>query len=125
MDELIEQFTSQLGLSKEQGQQAVTLVMGFLKDKLPADLVNQIGAAVPDLGGLISGLGEQAGAIAGSATDAAQGAVDAAQAAAGDAADAAKGAADAATGAAGDAASGAKEQAGGLLDSVKGLFNKG
>lgn len=31
---------------------------GFLRDKLPADLVNRIGAAVPDLGRLISGSGE-------------------------------------------------------------------
>ena len=67
MDELIAQFTEKLGLSAEQGQEAVGMLMSFLKDKLPADLVNQIGSAVPDLGNVLSGLGEQAGALAGSA----------------------------------------------------------
>ena len=50
MDELVAQFTEKLGLAQQQGQEAIAMVMSFLKDKLPADLVNQIGAAVPDLG---------------------------------------------------------------------------
>ncbi len=42
MDELISQITSRTGISQEQAQQAVEMVMGFAKSKLPEPLASQI-----------------------------------------------------------------------------------
>lgn len=132
VDDLIDQLVQRFGLSAEQGQEVLGVVMGFFKDKLPADLMNQLTGAMPDLGKV---LGDVQGAVsdaAGQATAAAADAAGAAQGAVSDAAGAAQGAAGAATDAAGsakdaaaDAAGSAKDAAGGLLDSVKGLFGKG
>ncbi len=64
MDELIQQLTSKAGLSADQAKAAVGVVGGFLKDKLPADLMNQLTSAMPDLGGM---LGNATGAVTGAA----------------------------------------------------------
>jgi hypothetical protein len=104
MDELIRQLTAKVGLSAEQSQQVLGIVMQFMKDKLPADVMNQISSAVPDLGNM---LGDVAGAASG-----------AAGAASGAAGDAASGAA----GGAKDAAGSASSTAGGVMDSIKGMF---
>lgn len=42
MDELINQITSRTGISHEQAQQAVEMVMGFAKSKLPEPLASQL-----------------------------------------------------------------------------------
>jgi uncharacterized protein (DUF2267 family) len=64
MDELIKLVSSKAGISEEQAKQAVTSVLDFLKQRLPAPLASQIdgvlsGGSLPDLskglGGLLGG----------------------------------------------------------------------
>jgi uncharacterized protein (DUF2267 family) len=53
MDELVKLVSQKVGISEEQAQQAVTVVLGFLKDNLPAPIAAQVDAALKgDLGGL-------------------------------------------------------------------------
>ena len=73
MDELLAMLEKQVGLSPEQAKGAIGGVMGFMKDKLPADVMNQI-TSLPGVGDFMNSLGDAAGA----ATDAAAGATDAA-----------------------------------------------
>jgi hypothetical protein len=42
MDEIIKLVSEKAGISQEQAKTAVTTVMGFLKDKLPAPLAGQL-----------------------------------------------------------------------------------
>lgn len=42
MDELITQLTQRLGLSPDQARQAVEIVLGFVKGRLPAPLASHI-----------------------------------------------------------------------------------
>jgi hypothetical protein len=115
MEELLNQITSKTGLSGDQAKQVLGVVMTFMKDKLPADLMNQISGVFPDMGQM---LGDAAGAVG----DAASGAAGAAAGAAGAAAGAAQGAAGSAANAAGDAAGAAKDAGGGVVDSIKKTF---
>jgi len=46
MDELIKRVSDKTGISEEQARSAVTTVLGFLKEKLPAPLAAQIDNAV-------------------------------------------------------------------------------
>ena len=60
MDELVKLVSAKTGLPAEQAKVAVTTVLGFLKEKLPAPLAGQIDALLA--GGsmptdLMSGLG--------------------------------------------------------------------
>ncbi len=50
MDQLINQITQRTGISPTQAQQAVQMVVGFLKDKLPGPVASQ-------LDGVMSGQG--------------------------------------------------------------------
>ncbi|MFN8518362.1 MAG: hypothetical protein U0667_02995 [Chloroflexota bacterium] len=84
MEELVHQLIKQVGLDPKQAQQVIGLVTGFLKDKLPADMLNQVS-------GLVGGLGDVAGDAAGAAKDVAGAAGDAAGAAQDKAEDAAGG----------------------------------
>ena len=102
MDELLGQLTSKAGLTAAQAQQALDVVLGFLKDKLPPDVMGQLSGLLPGVDQALAGVAGGAQAAAGQATGAAQGAADAAASAAGD----------------------ATKAAGGLTDSVKGLFGK-
>jgi hypothetical protein len=104
MDELIQQLTSKIGLTQAQAQQVMGVVGSFLKDKLPADVLNQVTGA-------IGNLGDMAGDVAGAAQNVAGQAAGAAQNAAGQAAGAAQGAANQAT-----------ETAGGVVDRITGMF---
>lgn len=61
MDELIKQVTTKAGISEEQARTAVSTVMGFLKDKLPAPIAGQIENAMSGEGG---GIGGVAGGLA-------------------------------------------------------------
>jgi hypothetical protein len=108
MDELMAMLTDKVGLTPDQAKGALGGVMGFMKDKLPADVFDQIGS-IPGVGDFMKSLDD----VAGAAGDAVAGAADAASGAAGAATGAASGAADAAT-----------STAGGIVDSVKGLFGK-
>lgn len=42
MDDLIKLLVSKLGLSEDMARQAVTLILGQLKDKLPAPIAGQL-----------------------------------------------------------------------------------
>jgi hypothetical protein len=46
MKELIDQITSKLGVSEEQATQAVQIVSGFLKEKLPAPVATELERAL-------------------------------------------------------------------------------
>ncbi len=61
MDELIKLVTAKTGLSAGQAKQAIEVVLGFLKEKLPAPIAGQIDGLLAGggegLGGLTKGLG--------------------------------------------------------------------
>ena len=42
MDELVKQVSQRTGISEDQARTAVTTVLGFLKDRLPAPIGGQI-----------------------------------------------------------------------------------
>jgi hypothetical protein len=62
MDELVKLVSSKTGVSEEIAQKAVTVVLDYLKDKLPAPIAGQIdgvlagGGDVGDLAGKVGGL---------------------------------------------------------------------
>ena len=58
MDELVKKVAEKVGISEAQAKQAVEMVLGFLKDKLPEPIAGQLDAA---LEGDLSGLGDLAG----------------------------------------------------------------
>jgi hypothetical protein len=60
MDELVKMVSDKVGISEAQAKQAVEMVMGFLKDKLPEPIAGQLDAA---LEGDVSGLGDVAGGL--------------------------------------------------------------
>jgi hypothetical protein len=104
MEELLHQLISKVGLDAKQAEQVIGVVTGFLKDKVPADMLNQ-------LSGLVGGLGDVAGDAAGAAKDVAGAAAGAAKDVAG--------AADDVASAAGDKA---EDAAGGIMAKLGGLF---
>jgi uncharacterized protein (DUF2267 family) len=55
MDELIKQVVSKTGISEDQARTAVTTVLGFIKDKLPAPIASQIDNAMTGEGGGVGG----------------------------------------------------------------------
>lgn len=62
MDELINLVASKAGIGQGQAQKAVNVVLGFLKDKLPAPIAGQIDSVVQ---GGKGGLGDIAGDLGG------------------------------------------------------------
>lgn len=62
MDELVKLVSKKVGIPQAQAEQAVEIVLSFLKDKLPEPLTGQIDAA---LEGDVSGLGDLAGGLGG------------------------------------------------------------
>jgi uncharacterized protein (DUF2267 family) len=61
MDELVNLVASKAGISQEQARQAVTVVVGFLKDRLPAPIAGQIDAVIKGGAGGLEGLGSLLG----------------------------------------------------------------
>jgi hypothetical protein len=69
MDELIALVSQKTGVPEDTARTAVTTVLGFLKDKLPAPIASQIdgvidgggGSGSPDLGGIAGGIGKMFG----------------------------------------------------------------
>jgi len=66
MDELVKLVSDKVGISEEQARQAVETVVGYLKDKLPKPIANQIDKALEgeegvDVEGLAKGLGDMLG----------------------------------------------------------------
>jgi hypothetical protein len=66
MDELVKQVAQRTGISEENARTAVTTVLSFLKDKLPAPIAGQIDSVVgggqAETGG---GIGDVASAVGG------------------------------------------------------------
>ncbi len=61
MDELIKQITQKTGISEDQARQAVSQVVAFLKQRLPAPVAAQVdtilgGGGMPDLSKGVGGL---------------------------------------------------------------------
>jgi hypothetical protein len=62
MDDLVQLVSEKTGLSEEMSRNVVEVVMGYLKEKLPAPIAGQIdnmldGVDLDDLGDLAQGLG--------------------------------------------------------------------
>ncbi len=68
MDELVNQVVQRTGISEDQARQAVQVVLGFVKDRLPAPIASQVdnllggqgssgGSGGTDLGNLGNSLG--------------------------------------------------------------------
>ena len=64
MDELIKLVSAKTGLPAEQANVAVTTVLGFLKEKLPAPLAGQIDALLAG-GGMPTDLASSLGGLLG------------------------------------------------------------
>lgn len=58
MDELVKLVVQKTGISEDQARQAVTVVINFLKERLPAPIASQVD-------GLLSGQGSAAGGMLG------------------------------------------------------------
>jgi hypothetical protein len=65
MDELVKLVADKVGISPDQAQKAVAVVMGFLKGKLPAPLGEELDKLVAGGAGGAGGLGGMAGAAEG------------------------------------------------------------
>ncbi len=66
MDEIVQLICSKTGISTEQAQGAVTTVVGFLKDKLPGGIGDQVESFMNGSG---SGLGDMANNLTGGLGD--------------------------------------------------------
>ena len=63
MEELIKQVSSRSGISEAQARDAVNTVLGFLKDRLPEPLADQVDNVVAGGGGVVGSLGDIAGKV--------------------------------------------------------------
>jgi hypothetical protein len=62
MDELVKLVSEKTGISAEQARTAVTTVLGFLKDRLPAPIAGQLDGLLSG-GGLPSDLSQGLGGL--------------------------------------------------------------
>jgi hypothetical protein len=69
MDELVNLVTQKVGISSDQAQKAVTTIMGFLKEKLPAPLAQELDKIVAGGAGGSGNLGGMADAAKGALGD--------------------------------------------------------
>ncbi len=60
MDELVKMVATKVGISEAQAQQAVEIVLKFLKDQLPDSMAGQIDAVID---GDLSGLNDVMGSV--------------------------------------------------------------
>lgn len=65
MEELIKQVATKAAISEAQARDAVTTVLGFLKDRLPQSLAGQLDNVVAGGGGIAGSLGDIAGKVGG------------------------------------------------------------
>ena len=65
MEELIKQVTAKAGISEDQAKSAITTVLGFLKDKLPAPIAGQLDNVVGGGGGITGTAGDLAAKVGG------------------------------------------------------------
>jgi hypothetical protein len=65
MEELVKQVAERTGISEAQAQTAVTTVLGFLKDRLPAPIAGHLDGFLGGASGAAGGLAGQAGDLLG------------------------------------------------------------
>ena len=65
MEELIKQITAKTGISEDQAKSAVTTVIGFLKEKLPAPIAGQIDNVIGGSSGISGTAGDIASKVGG------------------------------------------------------------
>ena len=65
MDELVKQVSQRTGISEDQARTAVTTVLGFLKDKLPAPIGGQIDNLIAGESSAGGGIGDIASKVGG------------------------------------------------------------
>ena len=69
MDELIKQVTAKAGISEDQARTAVSTVLDFVKQRLPAPIAGQIENAMSgeggDIGGTLGDMASKAGGLLG------------------------------------------------------------
>lgn len=65
MEELIKQVTAKAGISEDQAKSAITTVLGFLKDKLPAPIAGQLDNVVGGGSGIAGTAGDMAAKVGG------------------------------------------------------------
>lgn len=63
MDELIKRVSEKTGISEDQAKTAVTTVLGFLKDKLPAPIAGQIENVIGGQGGGVGNIAAKVGGL--------------------------------------------------------------
>jgi uncharacterized protein (DUF2267 family) len=58
MDELVQMVAQKAGISQDQARQAVTVVINFLKERLPAPIAAQVDGVIqnPGVAGALGGL---------------------------------------------------------------------
>jgi hypothetical protein len=58
MDELVKLITQKTGISEDQARQAVTIVLNFIKERLPAPIAAQVDGVInnPGVAGALGGL---------------------------------------------------------------------
>ncbi len=58
MDELVKLVSQKVGISEDQARQAVTVVINFLKERLPAPIAGQVDGVLnnPGVAGALGGL---------------------------------------------------------------------
>jgi hypothetical protein len=58
MDELVKLVSQRVGISEDQSRQAVTIVVNFIKERLPAPIAAQVDGVLSGsgLGGAVGGL---------------------------------------------------------------------
>ncbi len=58
MDELVKLVSQKAGISEDQARQAVTVVINFLKERLPAPIAAQVDGVInnPGIAGALGGL---------------------------------------------------------------------
>ena len=65
MDELVRQVAQKTGIAEEQARTAVTTVLGFLKERLPAPIAGQLDGVLGGAGGAIGSVADKAGDVLG------------------------------------------------------------
>ena len=65
MDELVRQVAEKTGIAEEQARTAVTTVLGFLKERLPAPLAGQLDGVIAGGAGAVGGIADKAGDVLG------------------------------------------------------------
>ena len=65
MDELVRQVAQKTGIAEEQARTAVTTVIGFLKERLPAPIAGQLDGVISGGAGAVGGIANTAGDVLG------------------------------------------------------------